>query len=71
MMKKMGITDLNKIYRVDELAKGDDLLFVATGVTTGDVLLGVKSTEKYIETESIVFSSKERTIRTIKTKHLL
>jgi len=39
--KKMGITDLNKIYIAEELARGE-VMFAATGVTTGDFLKGVR-----------------------------
>ena len=70
-MKQMGIKDINKIYTAAELAKGDDLLFVATGVTSGNILRGVRHTDTYIETESIIFSSKNKTTHKILTKHAL
>ena len=38
---KMGISDPSKIYRIEEMAKGD-VLFAATGVTDGNLLAGVK-----------------------------
>src|SRR5690606_22660229 len=37
--RSMGITDFNKIYRMDELARGN-VMFVATGVTNGSMLKG-------------------------------
>ena len=38
--KKMGITDLNKKYELNEIVKGDSI-FCATGITTSDVLSGI------------------------------
>ena len=63
-----GIKDYNKIYALHELAKGD-VMFAATGVTTGAMLEGVKYSAQGISTESIVMRSKTKTIRTICTQH--
>jgi fructose-1,6-bisphosphatase II len=38
---KMGITDFTRLYRAEDLAPGNDLVFAATGVTSGDLLRGV------------------------------
>ena len=51
--KKIGITDLNKIYGLKDLANGD-IMFSATGVTDGTMLKGIKITKDYAETHSIV-----------------
>ncbi len=69
--KKMGISDLNKKYTVDELASGS-VMFVATGVTDGPFLKGVKTLPdlKY-RTHSVVMRSKTQTIRTIEALHNL
>ena len=40
--KKLGITDFNKKYNIDDMVKGD-VIFCATGVTTGDLAKGVKT----------------------------
>ncbi|EJF88876.1 class II fructose-bisphosphatase [Bartonella tamiae] len=65
---KMGISEPNKIYTKDEMAKGD-VLFAATGVTDGNLLSGVKFTRNYIQTETIVMRSHSGTVRTIKARH--
>jgi fructose-1,6-bisphosphatase II / sedoheptulose-1,7-bisphosphatase len=65
---KMGISDPNKVYRVDEMARGD-VLFAATGVTDGNMLAGVKFGRNYITTDTIVLRSSSRTVREIKARH--
>jgi len=65
---RMGITDPNKVYRMDEMARGD-VLFAATGVTDGNLLAGVKFGRNAIETHTIVMRSSSRTVREIKAKH--
>ena len=67
---KVGIEDLNKIYDLHELAKGD-VMFAATGVTDGNMLRGVKNKEGFAYTESIVMRSSTQTIRKIRAKHSL
>src|SRR5690606_39665670 len=52
----MGIKDPRKVYRHDEMARGD-VLFAATGVTDGNMLSGVKFARNYIQTETIVLRS--------------
>ena len=39
--KKLGITDFKKKYNIDDMVKGD-VIFCATGVTSGDLAKGVK-----------------------------
>ncbi|HET9510542.1 MAG TPA: class II fructose-bisphosphatase, partial [Sphingomonas sp.] len=50
---KWGVTDLDKIYDLTELAKGD-CIFAATGVTDGSLLAGVKRKGAKMTTESVV-----------------
>ncbi|MCP4914804.1 MAG: class II fructose-bisphosphatase [Oligoflexia bacterium] len=66
--KKMGITDINKIYNIDELASGN-VMFVATGVTEGTMLEGVKFKSYGATTQSIVMRSESGTIRHIDAEH--
>jgi fructose-1,6-bisphosphatase II len=66
--KKMGIPDVNKVFTVEELAKGH-VLFAATGVTSGDFLRGVRFFKGGAETNSVVMRSKSRTIRYIQSRH--
>ena len=51
--KKMGISDLNKKYELNEIVKGDSI-FCATGVTTGELVNGVKIIDKKFVTETLV-----------------
>ncbi|MCZ4288487.1 class II fructose-bisphosphatase [Hoeflea alexandrii] len=65
---KMGISDPNKIYTMEEMARGD-VLFAATGVTDGNLLQGVRFTRDAIVTHTIVMRSSSRTVREIKARH--
>jgi fructose-1,6-bisphosphatase II / sedoheptulose-1,7-bisphosphatase len=65
---KMGISDPNKVYRMDEMARGD-VLFAATGVTDGNMLAGVKFGRHSIQTHTIVMRSSSQTVREIKARH--
>src|SRR3989338_4476939 len=58
----MGIRELQKIYRVHELA-GGDVMFAATGVTNGDFLKGVRFFPGGAKTHSVVMRSTTGTIR--------
>lgn len=67
--EKMGITDLNKIYTIDELVRTDDVMFAATGITDGDFLRGVRYTGEWAVTHSIVMRSETGTVRYIDARH--
>ncbi|WP_378951994.1 class II fructose-bisphosphatase [Mesorhizobium sp. ANAO-SY3R2] len=64
----MGITDPKKVYRTEEMARGD-VLFAATGVTDGNMLAGVKFGRDSITTHTIVLRSSSKTVREIKARH--
>ena len=67
--RKWGITDLDKIFSLEELAKGD-VIFAATGVTDGSLLEGVKRKRGGIlTTESIVMRASSQTVRWVKSEH--
>ena len=67
--RKWGITDLDRIYSLEELASGD-VIFAATGVTDGSLLEGVKRRrDGTITTESIVMRASSRTVRRVKSEH--
>jgi fructose-1,6-bisphosphatase II len=68
--KSMGISDVDKIYTAEELAKGE-VMFAATGVTTGDLLRGVRFFGSGAETHSLVMRSKTGTVRFIQGIHHL
>jgi len=67
--KKMGITDLDRIYTETDLARGDSVVFATTGVTDGDMLDGVRFTGDGAETHSMVMRVKTGTVRTIRTRY--
>jgi fructose-1,6-bisphosphatase class II len=69
--KRMGIEDLSRVYTLEDLAKGP-VMFIATGVTTGPLLKGVRFlSEGRAMTHSIVMRSATKTIRTIESLHHL
>lgn len=65
---KMGIKDLNRVYGLDELAKGE-VMFAATGVTTGTFLPGVNFFPGGCQTHSVVMRSASGTIRRLSVQH--
>jgi len=65
---KLGVTDLNRKYTMNELAKGD-VMFAATGVTDGSMLRGVRRFPGGANTHSIVMRSKTGTVRVIEAQH--
>jgi fructose-1,6-bisphosphatase II / sedoheptulose-1,7-bisphosphatase len=68
--RKWGIEDLDKIYDLTELAKGD-CIFAATGVTDGSLLEGVKRFAGKMTTESVVMRAHSGTVRWVKGEHRL
>ncbi len=66
--KKMGISEIDRIYKIDELAKGD-VMFTATGVTSGDFLQGVRYYPGGAVTHSLVMRSSTGTVRFIEANH--
>ncbi len=65
--RKMGIEDFNKKFTMQEMAKGD-VMFAATGVTTGSMLEGVHFEPGYVTTETVVMRSATGTVRWIKNR---
>ena len=68
--RKMGITDFKRIYSASELASGETVTFVATGVTDGALMRGVRFFGHGIRTSSIVMQSAPHLIRFIDTIHV-
>ena len=67
--RKWGIEDLDRIYKLDDLAKGD-CIFAATGVTDGSLLAGVKvRRDGKMTTESVVMRAHTGTVRWVKGEH--
>ena len=67
--ERWGITDLDAIYTTDDLAKGDNVMFAATGVTDGAMLRGVRRYAGGAKTSTIVMRSKSGTVRRIEATH--
>lgn len=66
--QRMGITDLNRKYKLLDLAKGD-VMFAATGVTDGSMLRGVSRGNGWAKTHSIIMRAKTGTVRIIEAEH--
>ena len=69
--KRWGIDDLDRIYALKDMAKGD-CIFAATGVTDGSLLKGVKRRKGgCVTTETIVMRASSGTVRRVFTEHRL
>lgn len=68
-IKKMGIKDIKKIYTAEDLAKGNEVTFTATGVIEGPLLKGVVFGKHQIITHSLVIRGLSGTMRYITTHH--
>ena len=66
--KSMGV-DPDKLLEMEDLAKGDRVMFAATGIVDGPLLKGVTTSEHGIKTHSLVMRSKTKTIRFIEAHH--
>ena len=65
---KMGVTDPEKAYTMEEMAQGD-VLFAACGVTDGNMLRGVKFGRTHITTHTVAMRSSTGTVRWIEARH--
>ncbi len=61
--------DVDKILTMDDLVAGDDVFVAATGVTSGALLRGVRSTKDGAVTESLALRSRSGTVRRIAAEH--
>ncbi len=66
--RRLGITDLNRKYSTEELARGE-VMFAATGVTSGTLLQGVRRFPGGAVTYSMIMRSKSGTVRVIEATH--
>ena len=64
---RIGVTDFGRKYTLHELVSGD-AVFCATGVTKGALLDGVRRTDSFITTHSIVMSSATREVREVRLR---
>ncbi|MFJ5914705.1 class II fructose-bisphosphatase [Streptomyces ardesiacus] len=63
--------DLDRVLTTDNLVSGDNVFFVATGITDGELLRGVRYRSETATTDSIVMRSKSGTVRRIDSEHRL
>ena len=63
--------DLTKVLTTNDLVSGEDVFFAATGITDGELLKGVRFTDRYIKSNSLVMRSRSKTIRVIESEHPL
>jgi fructose-1,6-bisphosphatase class II len=68
-VQRLGQSDVQQILSIDDLVPGHDALFVATGITDGDVLKGVRLSGKGATTHSLAIRCQTGTIRFIQTEH--
>jgi fructose-1,6-bisphosphatase II len=67
--RRHGISDFEKVYRVEDLIDSQNISFAATGVTDGEFLEGVRFTSTGAVTNSFVARSATRTYRNMTTNH--
>lgn len=66
---KLGVTDLKKILTLDDLIKGDDVIFAASGVTDGDFLKGIRYYGNYVTTHTVIMRGASGTVRFLEARH--
>ena len=69
--KAMGFGDLDRVLTIDDLAIGENLVFVATGITDGDLVHGVRFMGNQAKTHSILIHGVTGTVRFIESVHRL
>ena len=62
--KKLGITELDKKYNIDEIVKGD-VIFCASGVTTGELAKGIVNFEDKFEVTTLVLHKSQKINKTV------
>jgi len=67
----MGFGDLDRVLTMDDLASGENIIFVASGITDGDLVRGVRFMGNQARTHSILIHSATGTVRFIESVHRL
>ncbi|CAN5668995.1 class II fructose-bisphosphatase [soil metagenome] len=70
VVKEHGM-DTRKVLELNDLVSSDNVFFVATGITDGELLSGVRYSEDSVSTESLVMRSKSGTVRRVHAEHRL
>ena len=65
--KKLGLSDLNKKYNINDMVKGD-VIFCATGVTDGDLVKGIRYSDDSFISETLVLHESSKTNQIFKNK---
>lgn len=63
--------EAGKVLRLDDIARNDNVIFSATGITKGDLLEGIYRKGNMATTETLLIRGKSRTIRRIRSTHFL
>jgi len=69
-LRTMGITDLDRVYRTEDLAPGQNIIFAAAGVTEGTLLKGVRFFGDGVRTHCLVMTTHPQQVRFIDTIHV-
>ncbi|HLO87280.1 MAG TPA: class II fructose-bisphosphatase [Nostocaceae cyanobacterium] len=69
-LKDMGIEDPDRVYDAHELASGETVLFAASGITSGNLIQGVRFFHGGARTQSLVISTQSKTARFVDTIHM-
>jgi fructose-1,6-bisphosphatase II / sedoheptulose-1,7-bisphosphatase len=69
-LNSMNITDIDKVYDAHELASGETVLFAACGITSGNLMQGVRFFSGGARTQSLVISNQSKTARFVDTIHM-
>jgi fructose-1,6-bisphosphatase II / sedoheptulose-1,7-bisphosphatase len=69
-LTSMNINDPDKVYDAHELASGNTVLFAACGITSGNLMNGVRFFHGGARTQSLVISSQSKTARFVDTIHM-
>jgi fructose-1,6-bisphosphatase II len=68
--RMLGHADEGRVYRTEDLASGDNLVFAATGVTNGELLTGVRFFGGGARTHSLVMAYQSKQVRFVDTVHM-
>ena len=68
--REMGI-EAGQVLRLDQMARNDNVIFSATGITKGDLLEGISRKGNMATTETLLIRGKSRTLRRIRSTHYL
>jgi fructose-1,6-bisphosphatase II len=68
--RMMGHADESKVFRTEDLAGGEELVFAATGVTAGELLQGVRFFGGGARTHSLVMAYRTKQVRFVDTVHM-